>query len=293
MSRRTLGIGVLGLGLSVAVTVGGTLNASAEPPGMSRAPSADAASAGITAAGGGYAGWAAHTTAAKLSHQTLSANVGGLTPMSASGAIVPGIDVSVYNAPVNWGGQWRAGKRFVYIKATEGTSYRNPRFSTQYLLSYQHGYIRGAYHFARPDGAGGAAQAKYFVEHGGSWSADGKTLPGVLDIEQNYTNSKAPCWGNNFDTNIAFVKAFLREYKALTHLNAVIYTNGTFWAKCMRDTTAFSKTNPIWYASVGIPNKVTGGWPFYTFLQYGVTNGMDQDRFSASTAQLKKLALNG
>ncbi len=45
--------------------------------------------------------------------------------------------------------------------------------------------IRGAYHFATPDTTSGAAQANYFVDHGGGWSRDGKTLPGALDIEWN------------------------------------------------------------------------------------------------------------
>ena len=292
MSRRTLALGVLGLGLSAAITVGGTLGASAAPGGISRTPSAEAASAGITAAGGGYAGWSAHTAAAERSHRTLSPNVGNLTPMSTSGTTVPGIDVSSYNAPVSWGTQWKAGKRFVYIKATEGTSYLNPDFSTQYALSYNHGFIRGAYHFARPDGASGADQAKYFVAHGGRWSADGRTLPGALDLEQNYTDSKHPCWGNADSFNIDWTKRFLREYKTLTGRDAVIYTNMTFWQQCMGNTTAFKNTNPLWFASVGTPSSVPGSWPFYTFLQYGVTDGMDQDRFSASASRLKALALN-
>jgi hypothetical protein len=45
------------------------------------------------------------------------------------------------------------------------------------------GLIRGGYHFARPDVSSGATQANYFLAHGGGWSADGRTLPGALDIE--------------------------------------------------------------------------------------------------------------
>lgn len=35
------------------------------------------------------------------------------------------------------------------------------------------------------DGIRAATQANYFVDHGGGWSADGRTLPGTLDIEYN------------------------------------------------------------------------------------------------------------
>ena len=43
--------------------------------------------------------------------------------------------------------------------------------------------IRGGYHFAHPDTSTGAAQANYFLAHGGGWSADGLTLPGAIDLE--------------------------------------------------------------------------------------------------------------
>lgn len=56
-------------------------------------------------------------------------------------------------------------------------------FSSQYVGATNAGLIRGGYHFARPDVSSGAAQAKYFLAHGGGWSADGITLPGALDIE--------------------------------------------------------------------------------------------------------------
>jgi GH25 family lysozyme M1 (1,4-beta-N-acetylmuramidase) len=294
MSRRTLALGAVGFGLSVALTVGITQNAAATPRGLDRTPSAAARAAGITAAGGGYAGWSGHAsmtrTQRSLPSTAPSKVPSTLTPM-ATGSTVPGIDVSSYNAPVNWGSWWNKGKRFAYIKATEGTSYRNPSFSKQYTYSYRKGFIRGSYHFGRPDGASGAAQARYFVAHGGGWSADGKTLPGALDLEQNYTDGKHPCWRNSDAENVAWAKSFVKEYRKLTGRDAVIYTNMNFWKQCMGNTTAFRNTNPLWFAYYGTPKSVPGGWPYYTFLQYSGT-GMDLDRFSAGLSRLKALALN-
>ncbi len=108
----------------------------------------------------------------------------GVTP-SAAVASVAGIDFSSYQGNVNWQAQYNAGKRFAYVKATEGTTYKNPYFTQQYNGSYGVGMIRGAYHFARPDRSSGASQASFFVRSGGAWSADGKTLPGALDMEYN------------------------------------------------------------------------------------------------------------
>src|SRR6266511_817611 len=85
------------------------------------------------------------------------------------------------------------GIRFAYVKATEGTSYQNPYFAQQYVGSYNAGMVRGSYHFALPDASSGAAQADYFADHGGGWSADNQTLPGSLDIEWNPYG--ATCYG--------------------------------------------------------------------------------------------------
>jgi GH25 family lysozyme M1 (1,4-beta-N-acetylmuramidase) len=287
MSFRKLALCGLGLGLTVAMTAGATLHASAHPQGIDRTPSAAAARAGVTASGGGYMGWAAHSQQLKSGLNPVFQSQ-AVSPMS--GVTVPGIDVSSYQYPVNWTGWYGKGKRFAYIKATEGTSYRNPHFGTQYYYAYQAKFIRGAYHFGRPDGASGAAQAKYFVAHGGSWSRDGRTLPGVLDMEQNYSGTGA-CYRHTDAYNVAWVKSFVKEYKLLTGRDAVIYTNTTFWKTCMGNTTAFRYTNPIWIAYYATPLRtLPGGWPFYTFWQYS-GSGMDQDKFSNSLTRLRALAL--
>src|SRR5687767_1107948 len=95
---------------------------------------------------------------------------------------VPGMDVSSHQGDVDWAGAWADGARFAYVKATEGTGYRNPHFAQQYNGSYDVGMIRGAYHFALPDRSDGAAQADFFAANGGGWSRDGKTLPGAVDL---------------------------------------------------------------------------------------------------------------
>src|SRR5699024_8711764 len=89
-----------------------------------------------------------------------------------------GIDVSGHQSNINWSNQWNRGIRFAYIKATEGEYFTSEEFNSQYTGSYRQGMIRGAYHFGNPDTSGGAEQARFFVQNGGGWSADGKTLPG-------------------------------------------------------------------------------------------------------------------
>ncbi|KAG8700521.1 hypothetical protein FRC09_005912 [Ceratobasidium sp. 395] len=138
-----------------------------------------------------------------------------------------GIDVSSYQGNVDWAAQKSAGITFTYIKATEGTGYTNSYFSSQYSGSYNAGIIRGAYHFARPDVSTGATQADYFVAHGGGWSADGKTLPGALDIE--YNPYGATCYGLSAASMVSWIKSFSDQYRAKTGRYPTIYTTTDWW----------------------------------------------------------------
>src|SRR5690349_880284 len=72
------------------------------------------------------------------------AGVARLARSAARGGGMAGHDVSGYQGNVDWPRAWSSGARFVYIKATEGTRYVNPRFAQQYNGSYQAGMIRGA-----------------------------------------------------------------------------------------------------------------------------------------------------
>jgi uncharacterized membrane protein YgcG len=96
-----------------------------------------------------------------------------------------GHDVSAHQKGVDRRKARAEGARFVHVKATESTGYRDPRFGQQYDGARDAGIIRGAYHFALQDRSSGRAQAAYFVRDGGAWSADGWTLPPALDIEYN------------------------------------------------------------------------------------------------------------
>lgn len=212
-------------------------------------------------------------------------------PASAAG-VVYGMDVSGHQGNVNWSTAWSNGARFAYVKATEGTGYTNPYFAQQYNGSYNVGMIRGAYHFARPNLSSGAYQADYFVNHGGGWSRDGKTLPGALDIEWN-PYSGGTCYGKSQSGMVAWIKSFSDEYHYRTTRWPVIYTATSWWSQCTGNLGDFTSTSPLWVArystSVG---TLPYAWAYYTFWQYadsGVFPG-DQDRFNGDYSRLQVLA---
>ncbi|WP_344447177.1 lysozyme, partial [Kitasatospora nipponensis] len=181
--------------------------------------------------------------------------------------------------------------KFAYVKATEGTGYTNPYFAQQYNGSYNAGLIRGAYHFALPNASSGATQATYFVNHGGGWSADGKTLPPALDIE--YNPYGASCYGLSQSAMTAWIRDFSNTVHSRTGRYPTIYTTTDWWSTCTGNNGGFGATNPLWIAryasSVGtLPN----GWSYQTIWQYadsGVFPG-DQDAFNGAYDRLQALA---
>lgn len=212
-----------------------------------------------------------------------------LLPQATSS--VAGMDVSSYQGNVAWSTAYSNGARFAYVKATEGTYYINSYFAQQYNGSYNAGMIRGSYHFANPSNSSGAAQANYFIAHGGGWSADGKTLPGALDVE--YNPYGASCYGLSQSGMASWISDFVNTYHNSTGKWPVIYTSTSWWSSCVGTKLNLSSTDPLWVAryasSVG---TLPYPWGYYTMWQYadsGVFPG-DQDTFNGSLTQLKTLA---
>ena len=168
---------------------------------------------------------------------------------------VQGLDVSKYQAGINWQTEWNMGARFAYIKATEGNYYTSTTFSDQYLGSRAVGMIRGAYHFANPAASSGADQARIFVRNGGGWSADGYTLPPVLDFEGNpYAGQTIGGYyqGNTcYDMSPAQLTSWARDFgntmQALTGRLPVMYTTTTWWNYCTGGPSGFGDW-PLWIA---------------------------------------------
>ena len=240
-------------------------------------PTQRARTAGITHAGDASMGWSA-SPARTVAAPTVVAAV----------TQTPGIDVSSHQGNVDWASWWNQGKKFAYAKATEGTYYTNPYFAQQYNGSYNIGMIRGAYHFATPDTTSGATQANYFVDHGGGWSGDGRTLPGTLDIE--YNPYGATCYGLSLSAMVNWIRDFSNQYRARTGRDAVIYTTTDWWTQCTGNNGSFGTTNPLWIARYSSsPGTLPAGWGVQTIWQY-TSSPLDEDNFNGAYDRLQALA---
>lgn len=272
MSRTTM------LAAGALAAAGLLLSTGAQAAPATPEPTPQAEAAGITEPGEAAMGWRQRDV--RTRSQVTAAVPAG----------VPGIDVSNWQGQVDWAGQWGAGKRFAYVKATEGTTYTSPSFGHQYTGSYAQGFIRGAYHFALPDSSSGTTQANHFVDHGGGWSADGKTLPGALDMEWNPYG--ATCYGKTQTQMRTWINDFLTQYRSRTGRYPVIYTATSWWTQCVGSDTTIPTKSPLWIARYSSTRgTLPTGWPTHTFWQYSDTP-IDQNVWNGTLERLRYFAAN-
>ncbi len=205
---------------------------------------------------------------------------------SGTSFAIQGIDVSHYQGSINWTSVKNSGKKFAFMKATEGTTYTDPKFATNWAGAKSAGLIRGAYHFAHP-GTDPVAQADFFINTVNPTSGD---LQMMLDLET--TDGKTPSQVRSWTVS------FINRISSRTGRPGIIYTGFYFW----RDS-AGNRSNlncPLFLAAyVTDPNDyVPAAWSFFTFWQYtdtgsvsGISGNVDRDAFNGSTTGLNNLRL--
>jgi lysozyme len=136
---------------------------------------------------------------------------------------VRGIDLSHHNGRINY--DELDSLDFVFLKATEGASWKDRAFSTHYSAFREKETAVGAYHFFRFD-IDGKSQARHFLNH-----LAGKEfqIPLVVDVEQ----ENNPIVSR--DKVIARLRAFVKEVKRQTGLKPIIYTNGIGYSDFISD----------------------------------------------------------
>lgn len=195
--------------------------------------------------------------------------------LPASAAPARGIDVSSFQHPggaaINWRSVARAGYRFAFIKATEGSYYVNPYFTGDAAAAKKAGLLVAAYHFANPADSSGVVQADYALGHGG-YDADGQTLRLILDIEPDpyLTNF---CYGLSPAQMVSWIAAFMGEVHRRTGLWPVINTQPRWWDRCTANTRAFA-ADQLWvqWDKPGAAAPVLpSGWKSWDYWQYSDT----------------------
>ncbi|WP_250545807.1 GH25 family lysozyme [Paenarthrobacter sp. DKR-5] len=230
---------------------------------------------------------------ANVSTQSLTRVLPSLVPATWMAPGVQGLDVSGWQSSVNWSTQWSMGARFAYVKATEGVDFQSSGYATQYVGAANAGFIRGAYHFALPSQSSGATQADYFVNHGGGWSADGKTLPPLLDIEYNpYSTLGNTCYNMSASAMVGWIKDFSNRVLYRTGRLPMIYTTTDWWSKCTGNSAAFGN-QPLHIAAYSqMLGALPLSWSTYSVWQYSSTGPFagDSNAWNGTYTNLQKFA---
>jgi GH25 family lysozyme M1 (1,4-beta-N-acetylmuramidase) len=214
-----------------------------------------------------------------------------------SGYTVAGIDVYGGNGAINWTTAYNAGIRFAWAKATEGTGYVDPNWTSNYNGARAAGVLIGAYAFGRPDGPASPQQQADYLVSTSNYQQDGLNLPPELDIEAPYSGINEPeCWNLTQSQMVSWIRAFVNEVQARTGRAAVIYTDLGFWKDCTGNNSSFG-ANPLEIANWGASPVLPAGWTSFTAWQYdcshsvpGSTQAVCQDAWNGSLASLKAFA---
>ncbi|GAA3020337.1 glycoside hydrolase family 25 protein [Streptomyces fulvorobeus] len=159
-----------------------------------------------------------------------------------------GVDVSAYQTSFE-----TDGLDFVFIKATEGRSYVNPRLASQTEQARDADCVVGFYHFLWPGDAD--EQAEYFVRKSPEQAGD--VL--AVDWEQTGEGTRADC---------ADKDRFIRALKRLRPGRRVLlYCNRHFWLN--HDTTS-NAGDGLWIADYGTAGKprIEAAWRIHQYTDH-------------------------
>jgi lysozyme len=205
----------------------------------------------------------------------------------AKGATLDGIDVSYYQGTINWASVKAAGKTFAFARVSDGLSYPDNKFASNWPAMKSAGIVRGAYQYFRPS-ADANAQADLMLDKikaaGGLQPGD---LPPVLDLE---TDS-----GLAASVVVARAKTWLAKVEAQTGVKPIVYT-AAFMSNVIG--TSFSGYT-LWVANYGatcplMPSGWTD-WKFWQTSDSGKVNGIggnvDTNVFNGAMSDLLGLTL--
>jgi GH25 family lysozyme M1 (1,4-beta-N-acetylmuramidase) len=157
-----------------------------------------------------------------------------------------GIDVSSHQSST----YSTDGLSFVFVKATEGRTYTNPKLAAQTKRARDAGLVVGFYHFLWPGNL--TAQAEYFVSKAPERAGD------ILAVDWETTSDGTHATNAEKDS-------FIRKVKALRpNCRVVLYCNRHFWLTI--DNTSYAGDG-LWiadYVTAGKP-RIKAKWRFHQY----------------------------
>ena len=223
----------------------------------------------------------------------------GLAVLTGAGSGIPpadaarkpnmteGIDVSHWQGRIDWADVARSGKKFAFIKVTEGTTFLDKKYATYHANARAAGVVVGGYHYAQPNANPGdaIAEAEWFVSNLALTYGD---MRPALDLET--------ANGLDVPTLQQWVRDWLARVHELTGQHATIYVSRAFWRDRVGNTTeAALGGSALWLSKWNVKSPETWlpaddwagyGWSFWQYSGCGSVRGIDGcvdlDRFNGT-----------
>ena len=215
-----------------------------------------------------------------------SATSGAALSVCAAGPTVKGVDVSVYQATVDWAKVKAAGNVFAIARVSDGLTHPDTRFAANWSGMKSAGLVRGVYQFFRP-GEDPIQQADLMLSKIGALE-DGDLAP-IMDVEVADGVSPATIQAN--------MKKWLDHVQQKTGRTPIIYTAAFMSQNVGNGFSAY----PLWVANYGVScPTMPSNWAHWKFWQSsstgsvsGISGAVDVDEFNGTLADLLKFAGGG
>ena len=202
---------------------------------------------------------------------------------------VCGIDVSHWNGNINWAAVSLDNISFVYMKATEGVSYIDPSFNSNWSAIKNTRLVRGAYLYFLPalGNEKQVLQAQNFIST--VKRLEKGDLPPMVDVEEDPEISVAL-----FQYRLQIVEQELETYFRVSPL---IYTSKALYKKYLTPNNTFQR-NEIWIADYSYQRPTLCDkrnlriWQFTDKAHIrGISGEVDMDIFYTTAKDLDAIAI--
>lgn len=176
---------------------------------------------------------------------------------------VRGIDVSAHNGMMNLDAAAADGIQFIFIKASEGTTFRDDNFNLNYQKASHAGLKIGAYHFFRFD-CDGVSQGINLLNAIGRRPLD---LGVAIDVEESGNPPGVD------STLIARRLQAMADYLYLSGYRVTFYSNRTGYYEYLRESAPGCC---LWICSFQ-PTPIEAEWTFWQYDHHGKVAGIRGD----------------
>jgi len=198
-----------------------------------------------------------------------------------------GFDVSQFQGKIQWDVvdtvEQKFPLSFVFIRATAGVDKEDARFDENWIAAKKHHFIRGAYHYYRPN-ENSITQADNFIKTVHLHKGD---FPPILDIEQLSKNQ-------SLDSLKVGLKRWLKKVDAHYKVRPIIYTGEKYYMDFLKED--FPEYT-FWVANYNFfVEEIKPDWLFWQFTEKaripGIEERVDLNIYNGTPKMLDYLTVN-